>query len=67
MISHAVFLTCVLCQLGDPLGPTSAQLQAAVALAVALEMVLSGESLVAEWALERSRPAVEGQVVFEVV
>lgn len=30
-------------------------------------MVLSGEGLVAEGALERPRPAVEGKVVFEVV
>lgn len=36
-------------------------------LAVTLEVVLSGECLVTERALEGPRPTVEGQVVFEVV
>lgn len=38
-----------------------------MSLAVTLEMVLSGEGLVAEGALEGPRPTVEGQVVFEVI
>lgn len=38
-----------------------------MSLAVTLEMVLSGEGLVAEGALKGPRPTVEGQVVFEVV
>lgn len=44
-----------------------AQLQAAVSLAVTLEVVLSCEGLMAERALEGPRSAVQGQVVFEVV
>lgn len=57
----------VLRELRTAPGPTGSQLQAAVPLAVTLEVVLSGEGLVAERALEGSRPTVERQVVFEVV
>lgn len=38
-----------------------------MALAVALEVVFSGEGLVAQRALKGPRPAVQGQVVFQVV
>lgn len=48
-------------------GAACAQLQAAVSLAVTLEVVLSREGLMAERALEGPRSAVQGQVVFEVV
>lgn len=48
-------------------GPACAQLQAAVSLAVTLQVVLSGECLVAERALEGPCTAVERQVVFEVI
>lgn len=52
-------------------GPTSRpsrpHFQTTVSLAVALQVVLSGEGLVAEGALEGPRSTVEGKVVLEVV
>lgn len=38
-----------------------------MSLAVALQVVFPGEGLVAECAFEGPRPAVQGQVVFQVV
>ena len=52
---------------GHAAGPAGPLLQTAVALAVALQVVLAGEGLVAERALEGAGPAVEGQVVLEVI
>lgn len=67
MLPHAAIPSPILPGLRPTSGPACAQLQAAVSLAVTLEMVLSGEGLVAEGALEGPRPTVEGQVVFEVI
>ncbi|KAG9334313.1 hypothetical protein JZ751_008295 [Albula glossodonta] len=52
---------------GAPARTAGAQLQAAMALAVALQVVLTGEGLVAERALEWAGPAVQGAVVLQVV
>ena len=55
---------------GQPRRPawaSRAQLQAAVALAVALQVVLASEGLVAQRALEGARSTMQGEVVLEVV
>ena len=67
MLPPAPVLPLILQELRTAPGPACAQLQAAVSLAVTLEVVLPGEGLVAERALEGPGPTVEGQVVFEVV
>lgn len=43
------------------------KLKTGEAFAVALQVVLTGKGFVAEWALEGPHPAVQGQVVLEVI
>lgn len=67
LLAAASIASPLISELRPTSGAACAQLQATVSLAVTLEMVFSGEGLVAEWTLKGPCPTVEGQVVFEVV